>query len=59
MKVVKTRCILFTQCVAEMEEVREAFNLFDTDGKGAIDVKELKAAFRTNLGTVCDRPQRS
>ncbi len=30
----------------EMEEIREAFNLFDTDGKGAIDVRELKAAFR-------------
>lgn len=30
----------------EIEEVREAFNLFDTEGKGAIDVKELKAAFR-------------
>jgi centrin-1 len=30
----------------EVEEIREAFNLFDTDGKGAIDVRELKAAFR-------------
>lgn len=30
----------------EMEEVREAFNLFDTDGKGTIDIRELKAAFR-------------
>lgn len=29
-----------------MEEIKEAFNLFDTDGKGAIDVRELKAAFR-------------
>jgi centrin-1 len=29
-----------------LEEIREAFNLFDTDGKGAIDVRELKAAFR-------------
>lgn len=29
-----------------MEEIREAFNLFDTEGKGNIDVRELKAAFR-------------
>lgn len=29
-----------------MEEVKEAFNLFDTEGKGNIDVRELKAAFR-------------
>ena len=29
-----------------MEEVKEAFNLFDTEGKGSIDVRELKAAFR-------------
>ncbi|CAE7935729.1 unnamed protein product, partial [Symbiodinium sp. KB8] len=28
-----------------MEEVKEAFNLFDTEGNGSIDVKELKAAF--------------
>lgn len=30
----------------EMEEVKEAFQLFDTEQKGSIDVKELKAAFR-------------
>ena len=30
----------------ELEEIREAFNLFDTDGKSTIDVRELKAAFR-------------
>ncbi|CAM9197573.1 unnamed protein product [Discosporangium mesarthrocarpum] len=29
-----------------MEEVKEAFNLFDTEGKGLIDIRELKAAFR-------------
>uniref|UniRef100_A0A7S3UTQ6 EF-hand domain-containing protein n=1 Tax=Heterosigma akashiwo TaxID=2829 RepID=A0A7S3UTQ6_HETAK len=29
-----------------MEEIKEAFNLFDTEGKGIIDVRELKAAFR-------------
>jgi centrin-1 len=28
----------------EIEEIREAFNLFDTDGSGMIDPKELKAA---------------
>lgn len=30
----------------EMEEVREAFQLFDTEQKMSIDIKELKAAFR-------------
>ena len=30
----------------QIEEIREAFNLFDTDGSGAIDYKELKAAMR-------------
>lgn len=30
----------------QMEELREAFNLFDTDGSGEIDAKELKAAMR-------------
>ena len=30
----------------ELEEVREAFNLFDEDGTGHIDAKELKASFR-------------
>lgn len=30
----------------QMEELREAFNLFDTDGNGNIDAKELKAAMR-------------
>ena len=29
-----------------MEEIKEAFNLFDTEGKNSIDVRELKAAFR-------------
>ena len=28
----------------EIEEIREAFNLFDTDGSGLIDPKELKSA---------------
>ena len=30
----------------QLEEIREAFNLFDTDGSGSIEVKELKAAMR-------------
>ena len=29
-----------------MEEIKEAFNLFDSENKGTIDVRELKAAFR-------------
>merc|ERR1739848_761884 len=28
------------------QEIREAFDLFDTDGSGAIDAKELKVAMR-------------
>ncbi len=32
----------------EVEELKEAFNLFDTDGSGTIDAKELKV--RTLLG---------
>ena len=30
----------------EIEEIREAFNLFDTDHSGSIDYRELKAAMR-------------
>merc|ERR1712028_309220 len=30
----------------QTEEIREAFNLFDADNSGAIDVRELKAAMR-------------
>lgn len=37
----------------ELEEIREAFNLFDTDGKGTIDIRELKAAFRALGFQVC------
>lgn len=32
---------------AEIEDLREAFNLFDTDGSGTIDPKELKDAMKT------------
>lgn len=28
----------------QLEEIREAFNLFDTDHSGSIDLRELKAA---------------
>ena len=31
----------------EIEEIREAFKLFDTDGSGMIDPKELKAAMES------------
>merc|ERR1711998_357258 len=30
----------------QMEEIREAFSLFDADATGMIDVRELKAAMR-------------
>lgn len=31
----------------EVEEIREAFNLFDTEGSGRIDPRELKAAMQS------------
>ena len=31
----------------EIEEIREAFNLFDTEGIGYIDPKELRAAMQS------------
>ena len=31
----------------EIEELREAFNLFDTDGNGTIDPRELKSAMQS------------
>merc|ERR1712216_1081172 len=30
----------------QLDEIREAFGLFDSDASGAIDVRELKAAMR-------------
>ena len=30
----------------QKQEIREAFDLFDSDGSGTIDVKELKVAMR-------------
>ena len=31
----------------EIEEIREAFNLFDSEGTGKIDPRELKAAMQS------------
>ena len=39
----------------EIEEIREAFNLFDTDGSGMIDPKELKQAMQS-LGFEAKNP---
>eukprot|EP00968_Pinguiococcus_pyrenoidosus_P028948 scaffold8210_cov258-Pinguiococcus_pyrenoidosus.AAC.2 len=39
-------------------QIREAFNLFDTEGKGTIDVRELKAGFRA-LGFVVKKVNRT
>ena len=35
---------------------REAFDLFDTDGSGAIDAKELKVAMRCALAVLTFTP---
>merc|ERR1711998_79160 len=37
----------------QLDEIREAFSLFDSDASGAIDVRELKAAMRA-LGSDVD-----
>ena len=39
----------------EIEEIREAFALFDTDGHGRIDPRELKAAM-SSLGFEAKNP---
>ena len=39
----------------QKQEIREAFDLFDTDGSGTIDAKELKVRLATQLS----RPRRS
>lgn len=39
----------------EIEELQEAFNLFDTDGSGTIDSSELKAGQDTHNTTSSDR----
>ena len=33
--------------VDEVEEIKEAFDLFDTDGSGTIDPRELKSAMQS------------
>lgn len=33
-------------CQEQKQEIKEAFDLFDTDGSGEIDSKELKVAMR-------------
>uniref|UniRef100_A0A7S2S1T6 EF-hand domain-containing protein n=1 Tax=Mucochytrium quahogii TaxID=96639 RepID=A0A7S2S1T6_9STRA len=40
----------------QMEELKEAFNLFDTDSSGTIDVRELKAAMRA-LGFIVKKAE--
>lgn len=35
----------------QKQEIREAFDLFDTDGSGTIDAKELKVAMRCAQST--------
>lgn len=41
------RLFLYTGLTEEQkQEIREAFDLFDTDGSGTIDAKELKVAMR-------------
>lgn len=33
-------------------EIREAFDLFDADGSGTIDVKELKVCYKNKLNKI-------
>ena len=40
----------------QKQEIREAFDLFDTDGSGTIDAKELKVAMRA-LGFDCRKQE--
>jgi len=39
----------------EIEEIKEAFDLFDTDGSGTIDPRELKTAMQS-LGFEAKKP---
>jgi len=36
----------------QKQEIREAFDLFDADGTGTIDTKELKASL-CNINVIC------
>lgn len=40
------RCCQTGLTEEQKQEIREAFDLFDTDGSGTIDAKELKVAMR-------------
>lgn len=42
----KPKAVRKTMDEEDLEEVKEAFRLFDADGSGSIDVRELKAAMR-------------
>lgn len=45
--VILTKCSNLAGLTEEQkQEIREAFDLFDTDGSGTIDAKELKVAMR-------------
>jgi len=39
-------CVITYHAVLQVEEIKEAFDLFDTDGSGSIDVNELKVAMK-------------
>lgn len=38
----------------QKQEIKEAFDLFDTDGTGTIDVKELKVCYEVNFAIFLD-----
>ena len=40
----------------QVEEIEEAFKLFDVDSSGSIDYRELKAAMKA-LGVVVDKAE--
>ena len=43
----------------QLEEIKEAFNLFDTDRSGSIDLRELKAASQTTTSTAAQAREQS
>jgi len=42
-----TNLCVFIRCLYRYSEYKEAFNIFDRDGSGAISVKELEIALRS------------
>ena len=42
----------------QVEEIKEAFDLFDTDGSGSIDVNELKVPLPQRVARHCAAIQR-